>query len=82
MKNYRPVCSLSPFSKIFERVIYNRMIDFIEKNNILNINQFGFRKGLSTEAAIMQFVDKIQNGLTKRHNTIAIFMDLSKAFDV
>ena len=29
--NYRPVCSLSPFSKIIERVTYNRMIDFIEK---------------------------------------------------
>ena len=34
MSNYRPVCSLSPFSKIFERILYNRMLDFIGKNNI------------------------------------------------
>ena len=82
VKNYRPVCSLSPFSKIFERIIYNRMVEFIEHNNILNINQFGFRKGLSTESAIIQFIDKIHKGLNKRHHTIAVFMDLSKAFDV
>ena len=82
IKNYRPVCSLSPFSKIFERIIYNRMIVFIDNNNILSSNQFGFRKGLSTESAIIQFIDKIHNGLNKRHHTIAVFMDLSKAFDV
>ena len=34
MSNYRPVCSLSPFSKIFERIIYNRMLEFINKNKI------------------------------------------------
>ena len=80
--NYRPVCSLSPFSKIIERVTYNRMIDFIEKNNILSETQFGFRKGFSTEAAIIQFIDEIHKGLNDRQYTAAVFMDLSKAFDV
>ena len=82
VENYRPVCSLSPFSKIFERIIYNRMVDFLDQNSILNPNQFGFRKGLSTESAIIQFINNIHNGLNKRRHTIAIFMDLSKAFDV
>ena len=82
VSNYRPVCSLSPFSKIFERVTYNRMIDFIEKNNILSNTQFGFRKGLSTEAAIIHFIDEIHKGLNDRQYTAAVFMDLSKAFDV
>ena len=82
VKNYRPVCSLSPFSKIFEKIIYNRMIDFIDQNNILSQNQFGFQKGLSTESAIIQFINKVHKGLSKIHHTIAIFMDLSKAFDV
>ena len=80
--NYRPVCSLSPFSKIIERVTYNRMIDFIEKNNILSETQFGFRKGFSTEAAIIQFIDEIHKGINDRQYTAAVFMDLSKAFDV
>ena len=82
VNNYRPVCSLSPFSKIFEIIIYNRMIDFIEQNNIFSKTQFGFRSGLSTESALAHFIDKIHNGLNKRHHTVAIFMDLSKAFDV
>ena len=82
IKNYRPVCSLSPFSKIFERIIYNRMIEFIDQNNILSANQFGFRKGFSTESAIIQFINNVHNGLNKRNHTVAIFMDLSKAFDV
>ena len=80
--NYRPVCSLLPFSKIFERVLYNRMISYIDKQNILSKNQFGFRKGLSTENAVINFIDKIYTGLEKRQHTAAIFMDLSKAFDV
>ena len=82
VSNYRPVCSLIPFSKIFERIIYDRMMTFIESNNILSKTQFGFRKGMSTETAIINFIDKIHNGLNKRNHTAAIFMDLSKAFDV
>ena len=80
--NYRPVCSLSLFSKVFERVIYERMIDFIIKNNILSENQYGFRQGMSTETALTSFVDEIQKGLINRQFTISVFMDLTKAFDV
>ena len=58
------------------------MIEFINRNNILSPNQFGFRKGLSTESAIIKFIDNVHNGLNKRHHTVAIFMDLSKSFDV
>ena len=52
------------------------MIDFIDQNNILSPNQFGFQKGLSTESAIIQFINKVHKGLSKRHHTKAIFMDL------
>ena len=63
INNYRPVCSLSPFSKIFERVIYNRMIEYIENNDIFSKTQYGFRKGLSTENGIVDFIDEIHKGL-------------------
>ena len=53
ISNYRPVCNLSPFSKIFERIIYNRMIDFIEVCNIFSNTQYGFRKCKSTETALI-----------------------------
>ena len=82
MSNYRPVCSLSPFSKIFERIIYNRMLQFIDKNNIFSETQYGFRKKKSCEAALLDFTNYIYEGLSKKLNIGSIFMDLSKAFDV
>ena len=80
--NYRPVCSLSPLSKIIEKIIYNRMVKFIEVNNIFSKTQYGFRKKMSTESALMDFVDYVQEGLTNKQFVGSIFMDLSKAFDV
>ena len=82
IKNYRPVCSLSPFSKFFEKIVYNRMISFIDKNYILSDSQFGFRKKKGTETALMNFMDFINKGLSKKQNVGTIFMDLSRAFDV
>ena len=58
------------------------MIEFIDKFDIFSPSQFGFRKNMGTENALINFVDYIQNGLTKKHNVGSIFMDLSKAFDV
>ena len=82
ISSYRPICSLSPFSKIFERIIYDRMIKFIDRFDIFSKSQFGFRKGVSTETALINFIDFVHKGLTAKHNVGAIFMDLSKAFDV
>ena len=82
ISNYRPICSLSPFSKIFERIIYDRMIKFIDKYDIFSKFQFGFRKKLGTETALINFINFVHKGLTAKHNVGAIFIDLSKAFDV
>ena len=82
VNNYRPVCSLSPLSKIIEKVINNRMIDFLEDYDIFSKTQFGFRKNMSTETALLHYIDNIQNALNENKFTISIFMDLSKAFDV
>ena len=47
--NYPPIAVLSPFSKILERLVYNQLRHFLEKENILFKHQFGFRKNYSTE---------------------------------
>ena len=52
VKNYRPVCSLSSISKIIEKLVYNRMIKYIDKNNIFSSKQYGFRKKMGTETSL------------------------------
>ena len=49
--NYRPISLLTSFSKIFERIIYDRLLKHIKTNNILAVEQFGFRTSSSTEKA-------------------------------
>ena len=79
--NYRPVSLLSSISKIFERLMYNRLINFLDKNSVLSTFQHGFRKNHSTDTAILNLVDMISLGLDDKRSTIGIFLDLSKAFD-
>ena len=59
MSNYRPVSVLPIFSKIFERVVYNRLISYVDRLNILTENQYGFRKDHSTSLALLDLYNKI-----------------------
>ena len=79
--NYRPISVLSCCSKILERTMYNRLFKYLTTNEILHKKQFGFQKGHSTEHAIIQLIDQINNSFEKNHFTLGIFIDLSKAFD-
>ena len=76
--NYRPISVLNIFSKIFERLVYNRLIIFFDKYNILYQNQFGFRQGHSTHHALIALVDKITKSLDNRDIVIGVFLDLRK----
>ncbi|CAL4156996.1 unnamed protein product, partial [Meganyctiphanes norvegica] len=69
-------------SKIIEKVINNRMVHFLDDFNILSKTQFGFRKNMGTETALLNYIDNIQEALNNKKYTVSIFMDLSKAFDV
>ena len=60
VSNYRPISLTTSLSKVFERLIYNRLVEFFEKYGILSSAQFGFRRGSSTIDAISVLVDKIQ----------------------
>ena len=55
--NYRPVSVLPCFSKVLERLMFNRCMDYIDKNKILNEKQFGFRSNHSTYMAVTELVD-------------------------
>ena len=61
--NYRPISLISVFSKLLEKLAYNRLIKFLEKNKILFENQYGFRAKHSTDHAILCIIDKIQKAI-------------------
>ena len=79
--NYRPMSLLSCFSKIFERVVYNQLYNHLQLNKLLYDSQYGFRKSHSTELAALELIDSIYKNLDQGKTPIAIFLDLSKAFD-
>ena len=79
--NYRPIATLSPFSKVLERLVYNQLYSFIDKHQILYKYQFGFGKGYSTEQAILEITDNLKLATDKGQITCGLFLELSKAFD-
>ena len=79
--NYRPISLLSNFSKFLEKVMYNRITEFVEQYNILYRCQFGFRKNHSTSHALIHLINKISSAIDQRETTVGVFLDLSKAFD-
>ena len=81
VQNYRPISILSFTSKLFEKLMYKRLISFLSMNEVLVDNQFGFRKGFSTSDAIVQFLDSIYNDLNSNCSSIAVFLDFTKAFE-
>ncbi|XP_065664776.1 uncharacterized protein LOC136086406 [Hydra vulgaris] len=81
INNYRPISILPTFSKILERIIYNRLYEYLIQNKFLNKKQFGFQAQHSTEHAILDLVNSISDSFNKKQFVLGTFIDLSKAFD-
>ena len=60
LNNYRPISVLSPINKIFEKLLYTRLMKYIDKSKLLYKYQYGFRKNHSTEHALIELVDQIR----------------------
>ena len=78
--NYRPIAVISPFSKVLERLVYDQLVSYLEKECLLFNFQFGFRMGYSTEYAILETVEKLKSAVDDQKITCGIFLDFSKAF--
>ena len=68
ISNYRPISLLSNLNKIFEKIIFKRVYNFIEKNEILYPLQYGFRPKHSTTHALINITEKIRSALD--HNKV------------
>ena len=79
--SYRPISLTSCVCKIMEKMINNRLVWFLEKNNLLSPHQYGFRKNRSTLDPLLKISNEIQKGFVEKGQTIGVFFDLEKAYD-
>ena len=81
INNYRPISLLSPFSKIYEKLLFNRFYKFLDKKSILIPTQYGFRPHHSTQHAILDIITTAYHNLNIKNFTGLVTLDLTKAFD-
>ena len=79
--NHRPISILNCFSKILERLIYNRFFEFLKKHNTIYKTHYGFQKQLSTLHAILNIVTTALDNVNLNRFTGLVFLELQKAFD-
>ena len=80
-KNYRPVALTSHLVKLFEKIIRKNIVEHLERNNLFNPNQHGFRSGRSCLSQLLSHYDKILALLESGKNVDVVYLDFAKAFD-
>ena len=80
-ENYRPISVLPSISKVIERVMHSQVEKYFSENNLFFENQYGFRKSHSTELSALELINRVLTCMDNREIPLAIFIDLSKAFD-
>ena len=81
LKNYRPVSLLPICGKIFERLIFNELFNFLLENNLISPNQSGFKPGDSCINQLLSITHEIYNSFDEGLEVRSVFLDISKAFD-
>ena len=79
--NYRPISLLMTISKVLEKIMYQRTYGFMESTGQIYNSQYGFRSQHSCESAVAELTSEIIKGQQNGMYTLALFLDLSKAFD-
>ena len=82
VSNYRPISLLDSFSKVYEKLMHNRVVDFMESNQSFHELQYGFRSGRSCEHALLTAQNYILHSLNKQQISLLLLIDFSKAFDM
>ena len=80
VNNYRPISLLSIFSKIMEKLMANRLKDYLEIQDIICANQFGFRQGFSTVHSLISITETIKSTIDNKKYGCGVLIDLQKAW--
>ena len=81
VENYRPISLLSVVGKIYEKVLASSITDHLEKNRLLSLKQFGFRKERATSDILLQMTSRWNSSLDRGIDTYVIALDIAGAFD-
>ena len=80
-QSYRPIALTSCVCKLFERMVNNRLVWYLESKNLLSNRQFGFRKNCSTIDPLLMLSREVQIAFANQRQVIGVFFDLEKAYD-
>ena len=81
LSNYRPISLLSNINKLLEKLMHSRLYKFLSDFNCIYSLQFGFRKGYSTNHALISITELLKNAVDNDNIAAAVFVDFQKAFD-
>ena len=81
LASFRPISLTSCVVKLLERMFAERLYDMAETKGMLSDLQAGFRKGRGCEDQILRLVQKIDDGFQKKHKSLLVLLDFSKAYD-
>ena len=79
--DWRPISQICLPGKLLEKIIHTQLCNYLEENNLLSENQYGFRKGLSTGLAIFEVLKQLHGNLNDNNYSGCLFVDFSRAFD-
>ena len=74
--NYRPISLLSSISKVFEKIVFDQLYDYLITNGLLFVSQYGFRKQRSTKLAALELTDRIRREMDQDKIPFSVFLDL------
>ena len=80
-ENYRPISLLPIIAKLLDTIINQQLMKHLTDNNIISPTQYAFRPNSSCTLALQTIIDKITSHANKRNPTLAVYVDLSKAYD-
>ena len=80
--NYRPISVLCVLSKVLEKIVFKQIYEYLDANNILISNQYGFRPKHSTSLTLLELTENIRKAIDTGHVVAVVTKDLEKAFDM